>query len=315
MFYQILFFIAIAKCVVPSNGRCPSQLTPGEHLVTLNVGGRDREVYVMVPPGLTAKEVRPAIVMWHGCGSSPEKFEMESLMNEHASRRGWFNVYPKGTTTDPDGGRLGWNAGLSTCSTGGLVNDVDFARAVVLWLLETLCVDETRIFAAGFSNGASMTFNLTCSMPEAFAAFAFTGATMPTSLYPAACGLSSENVRPVLGICGGDDGCGPSIGKWFTEYAAASKCTDAAVFSKPSATTSCGAHARCGAGGDAALEYCRIEGLGHCWSGNDCCDARCTGQNPANIDMSAKVLDFFEAVRPRPNGQILASRDVGSKQV
>lgn len=138
-------------------------------------------------------------------------------------------------------------------------------------------MDEDRVFAAGFSNGASMTFNLTCSMyaqrialclyrlPSAacaltlpqpaparydtFAAFSFTGATMPTSLYPSNCGLELADVKPVFGICGGNDGCGATIDDWFKGYGAEAKCTDDAVTTKASETTTCKRHHSCGASG------------------------------------------------------------------
>lgn len=88
--------------------------------------------------------------------------------------------YMKGTGSN----QLGWNAGFSQCTTGGAVNDVDFTRAVALWMLENLCVDPARLFAAGFSNGGSMTFNLTCTMSDTFAGFSFVGSTQPPSTYP-----------------------------------------------------------------------------------------------------------------------------------
>jgi hypothetical protein len=53
-----------------------------------------------------------------------------------------YNIFMEGTGD----ARLGWNAGFSQCSTGGRVNDVDFTRAVALWMIEHLCVDATRLF-------------------------------------------------------------------------------------------------------------------------------------------------------------------------
>ena len=70
---------------------------------------------------------------------------MESALNVETAQREWFNVYPKGTGSS----RLGWNAGNGACATGGIPNDVDFMRAVVLYMIEETCVDVNRVFAAG----------------------------------------------------------------------------------------------------------------------------------------------------------------------
>ena len=111
---------------------CPSRTPPGENEITVQVGGMSRQFYVYVPRDMpdTPSE---GVVMIHGCGSSPEKFELESQMNVNAAEKKWFNVYPLGTST---GTTLGWNAGTGSCRTGGIPNDVDFMRAVVLYMVE-----------------------------------------------------------------------------------------------------------------------------------------------------------------------------------
>ena len=271
-----------------ASAACPSRLSPGEHMVGVGIAGVERTFFISVPVEVSTP--RPAVTMWHGCGSSPEKFELESQMNVNAAERNVYNIYPQGTGTP----RLGWNAGFSQCSTGGLVNDVDFARAVVLYAIENLCVETTEIYAAGFSNGGSMVFNLTCAMSDTFSAFSFTGASMPQATYPAACGAAF--VRPVLGMCGSQDGCSSGMASWLTAYSGISNCTDGVNTTEYSATTTCHEHATCGAGEKSPLSYCMVQGLGHCWSGNDCCDQQCSGQDPANIDASAHVLSFFDKV-------------------
>ena len=48
-------------------------------------------------------------------------------------------------------------------------DDVDFGRKILQWLEENLCIDTSRIFIAGFSNGGSMTYKLNCMLSQAFA--------------------------------------------------------------------------------------------------------------------------------------------------
>lgn len=278
----------LAACVAGAVARCPSELTPGNHLRSLTVGGQERRYYAYVPHG-NEGHPRAMLTMWHGCGSSPEKFEMESAMDAAAERHGVINVYPEGTYSSAT--RQGWNAGFSTCGDGR-ANDVDFAKAVVLDMIEHACVDVSKIYASGFSNGGSMTSNLTCEMSDVFRAYSITGSSMPNAVFPAHCSLPNV-AKPVVNVCGGTDGCSRSVASWFNEYAGASRCTDAAVTTEVSATTTCHKHSSCGAAGDEPLEYCLIAGLGHCWSGNDCCDTQCLNQNPANLDSSDYILKFF----------------------
>jgi len=307
----LLFLAAVCALLPGALASCPASVGPGEHLRSVTVGGVQREFYVYVPRGL-GERVSPGVMMIHGCGSSPEKFEMESQMNARAEAAGYYNIYTKGT--DATGGsnpRLGWNAGFSQCNTRGAVNDVDFMRAVTLWSLEQLCIDTSRIFAAGFSNGGSMTFNLTCEMPDVFSGFSFTGATMPASTYPnipnCGGGLDDKDIKPILGLCGSLDGCSSSIARWFQEYSVLSGCAGRAVEKTLSTTSTCMKHSTCGVNRNHAVEYCMVKNLGHCWSGNDCCDGQCLNQDAANMDFSQYILDFFTDI-PRSSTMRNASQ-------
>lgn len=275
---------------------CPGKLTSGEHLMKLTVGGREREYFMYVPQSATrGNSPSPAVVMLHGCGSSPEKFELESGMNIAASERGYINVYPKGTTTRTS---LGWNAGAAgSCQTDSSINDVDLVRAVLLDLIDNVCVDPARIYAAGFSNGGQMTFNLTCELPNAFAAFSVTGMGQSSVTYPATCGLKADEIRPMVSICGSTDfACASSFSSFITGYASRSACTGEGATSEVSSSTTLTSYNSCGASGSQSFDAYSIKGLGHCWAGNDCCDGQCLNQDPANIDQSRVILDFFDKV-------------------
>jgi len=297
--------VAIFSVLLTTAGihaRCPASVGPGEHLRTVTVGGVQRNFYVYVPQGLGTRE-SPGVMMIHGCGSSPMKFEMESQMNARAEQKAYYNVYPEGTYQGSGSPRLGWNAGFSQCATGGAVNDVDFTRATVLWMLENLCIDSSQIYASGFSNGGSMAFNLTCEMSDVFGGFAFTGSTQPPSTYPSSptCGggLRPEDIKPMLGLCGKLDGCGNTIESWFGEFSRFSTCAGNPRVNRVSSTSTCYKYTNCGANKNEPLEYCMVDDLGHCWSGNDCCDNNCLNQDAANMDFSTHILDFFTGVTPR----------------
>lgn len=277
---------------------CPSNIPPGLSQRSVTVAGRQRTFYVFTPDDMP-ETPSPAIMSFHGCGSSPLKFEFESSMNVRANTAKWFNVYLEGTDNS-GGSRLGWNAGLSQCNTRGDVNDVEFTRAVHSWMLENLCVDHDAFFASGFSNGGSMIFNITCELPSYFSGFSFTGSTWPPGQYPDSdtCngGLRLEDIKPVFGVCGSTDGCASGIGSWFSEFSGMYNCKDESEEFNLTPNTKCHRHLKCGASGTDPVEYCTIDDLGHCWSGGDCCDSRCQEQSRLNPDASRAVIDFFKRV-------------------
>ena len=81
-------------------------------------------------------------------------------------------AYPNGTT-----GRLGmrsdWNAG-ACCGAAERTNvdDVAFVRALVETLSARLPLDRDRIYVAGFSDGARMTYRIACELGTQIAAIA-----------------------------------------------------------------------------------------------------------------------------------------------
>eukprot|EP00041_Stephanoeca_diplocostata_P007878 m.113311 g.113311 ORF g.113311 m.113311 type:complete len:316 (-) comp17075_c0_seq1:655-1602(-) len=290
--------LCLALVAVSHANMCPPRHVPGINQININVLGRTRTFYVFIPDNMPTTP-SPAIFSFHGCGSSPLKFEFESALNTRAEKALMYNIYLEGT--DNTGGaspRLGWNSGFSQCNTRGEVNDVEFAKSAFAWVRDNLCVEEKHIFAAGFSNGGSMVFNLTCEMNDYFAAFAFAGSTMPASAYPdsESCNVPTEKMKPMLGLCGGTDGCSSTIEPWFGRYSGLYECTGAPVVDKVSDTTTCYGHRQCGPQRDQEVEYCLVEELGHCWSGADCCDSQCINQSPQNIDYSDAVIRFFRAV-------------------
>eukprot|EP00040_Diaphanoeca_grandis_P015476 m.79040 g.79040 ORF g.79040 m.79040 type:complete len:323 (+) comp25172_c1_seq1:72-1040(+) len=278
--------------------------TPGLHAFEITVGSDTREFYVTVPEGLSPTLNYPVMMLFHGCGSSPEKYEFESSMNVRASEAKFYNIYPRGTTTNS---KLGWNAGFSTCETAARYNDVEFTRRIHSWALENLCVSNDKFFAAGFSNGGSMVQNLTCEMPAYFTAFAYAGSTMPPVAYPTSesCGnggLSLDQIKPILNVCGATDGCNNGIASWFREYGTFMECADQPRENRVSSTTTCYEHAQCGVQKNLPLQYCSVSNLGHCWSrGGGCCDKQCLNQSPENVDASVHIINFFSDIARNVN--------------
>ena len=54
---------------------------------------------VYVPAEIDPNVESPTMLMWHGCGSDPEKFQEESEMNQRVGRFGYYAIWPRGTSS------------------------------------------------------------------------------------------------------------------------------------------------------------------------------------------------------------------------
>jgi len=141
---------------------------PGDHVETLEWGGRTRSYIVHVPPG-EARGPRAAVLVFHGGGGNARQAARMSGMSALAGREGFLAVYPNGT------GRLGkwlltWNSGY--CCGYALrnrVDDVGFVRALITELIRRYGADPDRIYATGMSNGGMMTHRLAAELSDLLA--------------------------------------------------------------------------------------------------------------------------------------------------
>jgi polyhydroxybutyrate depolymerase len=136
--------------------------------MTWKVDGVPREALVFRPAGAAAKA--PVLLVFHG-HEGTMRGASESLDFHHAWPRA-IVVYLQGLPTpsggDPKGLRSGWQT-----ESGQLGDrDLKFVDAVLATLHEKFSVDDSRIYAMGFSNGAFFTYLLWEQRPKIFAAFA-----------------------------------------------------------------------------------------------------------------------------------------------
>jgi polyhydroxybutyrate depolymerase len=132
------------------------------------VDGFQREALFFRPLGSAQKA--PVLFAFHGHGGLM-RGASEVLDFHHAWPRA-IVVYMQGLPTaaagDPDGLKSGWQ------SESGQLGDRDlkFFDAVLATLHAKFSVDDTRVYAVGFSNGAFFTYLLWEQRPKIFAAFA-----------------------------------------------------------------------------------------------------------------------------------------------
>jgi polyhydroxybutyrate depolymerase len=143
---------------VPSAG-CDAPAAEVPAMLSVSSGGLDREVLLHLPGGVAPIDPAPLVLAFHGYGSGPYDQEYLSDLSVVADGAGFVVAYPSGSGTP-----LRWD----------LSGDVD--TAFVADLLEvlgtTMCLDERRIAATGFSMGGGLANVLGCRLADRIAAIA-----------------------------------------------------------------------------------------------------------------------------------------------
>ncbi len=139
---------------------------------SIDVDGTERSYRLHVPPTYSPDTEWPLVLALHPFTGSGRSMETMTGLNVVADTEGFIVAYP-------DGLRRSWNYGYKSDEP----NDVKFILVLVDRISENYAIDETRVFLAGASNGASMTYRLMCEAGDRFAGAAVVmGATMPREI-------------------------------------------------------------------------------------------------------------------------------------
>lgn len=252
---------------------------------TLTVGGVARTYVVMRP--VAAPATPPALmVLLHPLGSNPVQMANLSFITNFVATQGFWVVLPQAVNgtwqddpaLDPD-------------------TDVQF----ISQLIDTLVaqgVDSTRVYAAGYSDGAFMSERLACEIPNQIAAFGIdAGVVITTS--PTYCKPSVQ--RPKLYILGTADSIVPYNGGTVgMDSAAASMsfwnglqdCADSAVTTLPTlvddgTTVQLTDYTGCAAGSE--LRLYTVENGGHAWPDGL---TQLVGKTTDNLNASGIIWSF-----------------------
>jgi polyhydroxybutyrate depolymerase len=121
------------------------------------VDGITRSALVHVPIGLATGQSVPLVLVLHGTFMRGEEMASLTGYSDLADERGFLVAYPDPTDDFP-----GWNADESS----DFVDDVAFVGALLDQLEATYCVDQRRVFTAGFSAGGTMAHTAACRDPR-----------------------------------------------------------------------------------------------------------------------------------------------------
>lgn len=151
---------------------CEGMVLPevGDSDVAIAFAGIERSYRMHVPRSYTGQTPVPLVLNIHGLTQDGPIQQLASQLDVVAEEHGFVTVYPSS-----DSGT--WNAGACCNITGP--DDVTFMREVVADVRRRSCIDPTRIYATGMSNGGIMSHRLACDAADLFAAVAPVAGILP----------------------------------------------------------------------------------------------------------------------------------------
>lgn len=109
----------------------------------VNIQGTERQWSIYVPDNYDPSRAYPLVVLLHGCGGGTNNVPIQNASGDDA-------LLVRGTAADGD------------CWDFGNEVNLEFFDAMVDGIGSQTCVDETRIFAAGYSSGSWLMSRLGC---------------------------------------------------------------------------------------------------------------------------------------------------------
>jgi polyhydroxybutyrate depolymerase len=178
-------------------------MQPGERIDgTIESSGGTREYTIVVPASY--RTPGPLLLDFHGHGGTARSALKQHGFVPLAEQHGFVLVAPTGVIQND--GLHGWSTGAASRDSG-TVDDVAFVGDLIDEVTRLACIDTSRVWAAGHSNGGGMVTRLACRMPQRIAAFA----SVAGAVYDDAC--LPGGAKPFLQIHGLADQVVPYEGK------------------------------------------------------------------------------------------------------
>ncbi|MEQ1581670.1 MAG: prolyl oligopeptidase family serine peptidase [Steroidobacteraceae bacterium] len=140
----------------------PSIAIAAPERLTIRIDGVDRQALVFAPTKGAAAV--PTLFVYHGAGDTAENFTVVGL---HEAWPEALVVYMDGLSRGPGEGGV-----FQARDASNENRDLKFFDAMLADLHKRFTIDDTRVYATGFSNGARMVYLFWATRPKVFAAFA-----------------------------------------------------------------------------------------------------------------------------------------------
>jgi polyhydroxybutyrate depolymerase len=179
----------------------------------LTVNNVKRKYLVYRPIGIT--EINAVVLVLHGGGGlgigvSDIGAHPLSVFRTIADNEKFLVVYPEGSLDIQ--GNPGWNDCRSDDYSGSQGDDVSFLKQLNSILISELNISSNKMFLAGTSNGALMTYSYAFQFPETIKAIAVSSGNLPEFPESGLCTNGSNLPLPILMTHGTSDPAMPANG-------------------------------------------------------------------------------------------------------
>lgn len=294
--------------------------------VSLTVAGMERHALVHLPAGRDGKTPLPLVLMFHGNGGTPVNVVIETGWGAKSDAAGFIVAFPEATRPDmTQPAKFGrnnpaWNDGSGRFHAGERdIADVAFIAALLDHLETKFPVDRRRVFATGFSNGASMTFRVGLELSARLAAIAPVSGALwidePTAARPVSLLYITGDADPINPMNGGAPKMASGSGfKGVPEKAKPPVRENTAKWVKllgceteakplPSSLEGVTTVVHSGGRGGSEVIFTTIAGHGHIWpGGKNLLPAFIVGQATSRLNATDAIWDFF-ARHPQPDSK------------
>lgn len=160
-----------AGCEGPATGQADLEEA------TLDVRGEQRRFLVSAPAWEEGDDPLPVVLDFHGLAEGADVHAQMTQMGPLGIEEGFVTVFPHGR-----GNPVAWDVSPDPAANA----DLAFVEAILAHVEDERCVDVSRIYATGLSNGAMMTSAVGCAMADRVAAIApVAGIALPEPCAPA----------------------------------------------------------------------------------------------------------------------------------
>jgi polyhydroxybutyrate depolymerase len=316
-FAVLLCAIGLSSCQLGESGPTSKEqlkiLETGIHTIALHHDGLARKYLLYVPKGFNKRKPAAVVMMLHGGGGTGRAAMRETGWTEKADQAGFILIFPEASRrnqSEPANFRQNpqlWNDGSMRFNTH--VDDVGYISSLIDDLDSRLSINPKRIYATGFSNGASMAYRLGQELPRRIAAIA-----------PVAGALWNQNLElerpvPLLYMTGSEDTLNPLEGGMPQLAIGGQKLGGRAKppvqdqIKRWAAALECGSMPRTiydkdgiigkvypDCHGASTVVFYIISGAGHTWpGGNSILPERWVGKTTDKIKANDVIWDFFKA--------------------